>query len=151
MVEQLKDIDARWNALRQMRDSVGFAKDKDPAMTYVSKAPEAEIYVIDVSFKAPKDKSERDYLNQLSTSFRLSDEAVDRLRAAAATIILDSPDFQQLLKDEGARIVDRPVTSTTVPSAAVTVPTAATKRNSTRACRATSSYEPYSDPGRWNC
>jgi NTE family protein len=126
MVEQLKDIDARWNTLRQMRDSVAFAKDKDPAMTYVVKAPQAEIYVIDVSFQALKDKSERDYLNQLPTSFSLSGEAVDRLRAAAATIILDSPDFQQLLKDEGARIVDRPATGTAVPSAAVTVPTAAT-------------------------
>ena len=52
-------------------------------MTYVVKAPEAQIYVIDVSFKALKDKSERDYLNQLPTSFVLSDEAVDRLRAAA--------------------------------------------------------------------
>ncbi len=125
MVEELKDIDARWNALRQMRDSVAFAKDKDPAMTYVVKAPKAEIYAIDVSFQALKDKSERDYLNQLPTSFVLSDEAVDRLRAAAATIILESPDFQQLLNDEGARIVGRPAKGTTVPSAAVTVPTAA--------------------------
>jgi NTE family protein len=126
MVEQLKDIDARWNGLRQMRNSAAFAKDKDPAMTYVVKAPEAEIYVIDVSFQALKDKSERDYLNQLPTSFHLSDEAVDGLRAAAARIIIDSPDFQQLLKDEGARIVAPPATGTTVPSGAVTVPTAAT-------------------------
>jgi len=106
MVEQLKDIDARWNALRQMRDSAAFAKGKDQAMTYVVNAPNAEIYVVDVSFQALKDKSERDYLNQLPTSFHLSDEAVDRLRAAAATIILESPDFQKLLKDEGARMVD---------------------------------------------
>lgn len=116
MVEQLKDIDARWNALRQMRDSVAFAKDKDPAMTYVVNAPKAEIYVIDVSFQALKDKPERDYLNQLPTSFNLPDDAVDRLRAAAATIILGSPDFQRLLKDEGARIVDRWLAGTTVPS-----------------------------------
>ena len=126
MVEQLKDIDARWNGLRQIRDSAAFAKDKDQAMTYVVNAPNAEIYVVDVSFQALKDKSERDYLNQLPTSFHLSDEAVDRLRAAAATIILESPDFQDLLKNEGARIVAPPATGTTVPSAAVTVPTAAT-------------------------
>jgi NTE family protein len=125
MVEQLKDIDARWNALRQMRDSVAFAKDKDPTMTYVVQAPKAELYTIDVSFQALKDKSERDYLNQLPTSFVLSDEEVDRLRGAAATIILESPDFQQLLKDEGARIVGRPATGTTVPSARVTIPTVA--------------------------
>jgi NTE family protein len=125
MVEQLKDIDARWNALHQMRNSVAFAKDKDPAMTYVVNAPKANIYVIDVSFQTLKDKSERNYLNQLPTSFVLSDEAVDRLRAAAATIILDSPDFQQVLKDEGAHILGRPVTGTTAISAAGGVPTAA--------------------------
>jgi NTE family protein len=125
MVEQLKDIDDRWKALRRMRDSVAFAKDKDPAMAYVVNAPDAEIYVIDVSFQALKDKSERNYLNQLPTSFHLPEEAVDRLRAAAATIILDSPDLQQLLKDAGTRIVDRPATGTAVPSAAVALPTAA--------------------------
>jgi NTE family protein len=42
----------------------------------------------------------------LPTSFVLPDEAVDRLRAAAAKIILESPDFQRMLKDAGARIVD---------------------------------------------
>ena len=74
--------------------------------------------MIDVSFQALKDKSERAYLNQLPTSFVLSDEAVDRLRVAAATIIFDSPYFRQVLKDAGARIVDRPAMGTTAaPSA----------------------------------
>jgi NTE family protein len=97
MVEQLKDIDARWEALRRMRDSVAFARDKDPAMAYVVNAPNAEIDVIDVSFHELKDKSEREALNQLPTSFHLPDKTVDRLRAAAATIIFDSPDLQRLL------------------------------------------------------
>ncbi len=152
MVEQLKDIGARWEALRKIRDSVAFAKDKDPAMSYVVKAPKAEVYVIDVSFQALKDKSERAYLNQLPTSFVLSDEAVDRLRAAATTIILNSPDFQRLLKDEGARIVDRPATGTTVPSAAVTVPTAATAAASSRAARSHRSTSKAAPPtGRGSC
>ena len=125
MVEELKDIDARWKALRRIRDSAAFAKDNDPAMTQIVNAPKADLYVIDVSFQALKDKSERDYLNQLPTSFVLSDEAVDRLRAAAATIILDSPDFQQVLTDEGARILSRPVTGTTAASAAGAVSTSA--------------------------
>jgi NTE family protein len=34
----------------------------------------------------------------------LSDEAVDRLRRAAGTILLASPDFQRLLKDAGVTI-----------------------------------------------
>jgi len=113
MVEQLKDIDARWNTLRQFRGSVAFAKIKDPAMRQIVNAPNADIDVVDVSFKALQDKSERDYLNQLPTSFALPDEAVDRLRAAARTLILNSPDLQKALSDEGARIVARPVTATT--------------------------------------
>ncbi|SAL89032.1 hypothetical protein AWB74_08872 [Caballeronia arvi] len=51
-----------------------------------------------MSFEALKDKGAREYFNQLPTSFVLPDEAVDRLRAAAGTIILDSPDFRQMLK-----------------------------------------------------
>jgi NTE family protein len=94
-------------------------------MTYVVNAPKADIYVIEVSFQALKDKSEREYLNQLPTSFVLSDAAVDRLRAAAARIILDSPDFRQVLKDEGARILGRPVMGRTAASAAGAVSTAA--------------------------
>jgi NTE family protein len=68
-------------------------------------APNADIYVIDVSFRALKNKAERDYLNQLPTSFVLPGEAVDRLRAAAASTILESPDFREMLKDAGANIV----------------------------------------------
>jgi len=109
MVEQLKDIDARWNTLRQIRESAGFAKDKNPELAAIVNAPNADIYVIDVSFKALQDEPERNYLNQLPTSFHLSDEAVDRLRAAARTLILNSPDLQQALRHEGAHMVERPV------------------------------------------
>lgn len=39
-------------------------------------------------------------------------EAVDRLRAAAGTIILASPEFQRLMKDVGATVIaDPPVGS----------------------------------------
>jgi NTE family protein len=125
MVEQLKDIDARWAALRRIRKSAAFATEKDPAMTQIVNAPNADIYVVDVSFKALQDKSERDYLNQLPTSFHLPDEAVDRLRAAARTLILNSPDLQQALRGKGERrIVDGSVTDTT---ASVTTPAGVTE------------------------
>jgi NTE family protein len=55
-----------------------------------------------------KDKAELDYLNQQPTSFVLPAEAVDRLRAAAGTIMMDSPEFKRLLKDVGARVVPAP-------------------------------------------
>jgi NTE family protein len=70
----------------------------------VIRAPIAEIYPVDVSFAQLKDNAEREYLNEQPTSFVLPAEAVDRLRAAAGTIILANPEFQRLLKDLGATI-----------------------------------------------
>ena len=61
-----------------------------------------------MSFAALEDDAERRYLNELPTSFVLPPEAIDRLRAAARKIVRESPDFQRLLKDAGARIVERP-------------------------------------------
>jgi NTE family protein len=51
------------------------------------------------------------YLNRQPTAFVLPAEAVDRLRAAAKTIILASPEFQRLLKDLGAKMVADPPAS----------------------------------------
>jgi NTE family protein len=105
-VELLKDIDARWTAMREIRDSQTVAGPKNTRMAYVANAPDADIHTIEVSFQALKDKSERDFLNQLPTSLVLPAEAVDRLRAAAARIILDSPDLREALKDARPRVVD---------------------------------------------
>ena len=77
---------------------------KDPAIAALMKVPNAEIYTIDVSFKQIKSEEERFYLNQQPTSFVLTDEAVDRLRASAGKIIMASPEFQRLIKDVGVRI-----------------------------------------------
>jgi NTE family protein len=98
-VELLKDIDARWAALREIRDSTAFARNKDAKLSNVVNAPNADIYTIDVSFQALPNKRERDFLNQLPTSLSLPAEAVDRLRAAAATILLESPDLRELLNE----------------------------------------------------
>lgn len=62
-----------------------------------------EFYLIDVRFHNAKDEKERNELAAMPTSFRLSSEEVDRLRAAARTILTESNDFQRLLKDLGAR------------------------------------------------
>ena len=107
-VEQLRDIEARWRIFQRVSAIATFPPGKDATVTYVRNAPKAKIYPIDVSFPALKDKAEREYLNQLPTSFVLTDEQVDRLRRAAGTIIMDSPEFRQVLKDTGARIVDIP-------------------------------------------
>ncbi|MCI0407699.1 MAG: patatin-like phospholipase family protein [Acidobacteria bacterium] len=69
----------------------------------VSTAPGAcgdiRFYVIVVKFDALKNAGERAYLNGLPTSFVLSDEAVDRLRDAARRILVQSDEFQRLLRD----------------------------------------------------
>src|SRR4029077_19454225 len=105
-IELLRDIDARWTAQRAIRDSAAFDKKRDPAVGWVANAVNADIYAIEVSFQALSDKKERDYLNQLPTSFTLPADPVDRLRAAAKNIILASSDFQQLLEASPRHVVD---------------------------------------------
>jgi NTE family protein len=61
--------------------------------------PEIGLYTVDVSFEANPDHAERDYLNALPTSFALTDEQVDRLRAAAGVALRESPEFKRLLQD----------------------------------------------------
>jgi NTE family protein len=107
-VELLKDIVARWKILRQVRATKGFDVGATGNLKQLVDVPDIEIYPIDVSFPALADAAEFDFLNDLPTSFVLSDEAVDRLRAAAGKIILDSPEFQRLLKDTGATVLPAP-------------------------------------------
>ena len=107
-MELLKDKQARWQSLRRLRASPEFAGSRNPAIAGDLKGPDVDLFAIDVSFAALKDKAEVEYLNGLPTSFVLSDEAVDRLRAAAGTIIMASPEFQRLLKEGGAKVVPAP-------------------------------------------
>ncbi len=105
-VEQLKDLAARWQSTRQIRNLAGCSAEKSSALCAAIRAPAAEVYAIDVSFAALKDKEELAYLNRQPTSFVLPAEAVDRLRTAAGTIILASPEFKRLLNDVGATMGD---------------------------------------------
>jgi NTE family protein len=107
-VELLRDTAARWRTLRKLRDSAAMATNEDPVVAAALRVPEAEIFAIDVSFAALNDPAEREYLNLQPTSFVLTDEAVDRLRAAAGKIIADSPEFQRLLVDAGGKVLAAP-------------------------------------------
>lgn len=105
-VELLKDIDARWTSLREIRDAVSFQNDQEWRVAEIKNAPNVDIFTVEVSFAALKDKDERAQLNELPTSFALPGEAVDRLRAAAAKIVLESPDLREALKSEQFRVVE---------------------------------------------
>lgn len=114
-IDQLKDVEARWKLLKKVRDTASFNKGDETARkqakAYVENVPNAEIYPIDVSFAALNDPVERNYLNQLPTSFVLDHQDVDRLRAAAGKILIDSPEFQRLMRDLGAQIVGAPASA----------------------------------------
>ena len=107
-VESLRDKAAHWQSLKRLRNSPEFAGSRNPTIAGDLDGPDVDIVAIDVSFSALQDKAEFEYLNGLPTSFVLPDEAVDRLRAAAGTIIMASPEFQPLLQEVGATIVAEP-------------------------------------------
>jgi len=107
-VDLLKEKEARWQSLRRLRQSAAFAGNQGAAITEDLKGPDIDLFTIDVSFAALKDKAEFEFLNSQPTTFALPAEAVDRLRAAAGTIILASPEFQRLLKAVGAKVVAEP-------------------------------------------
>ena len=94
--------------MRRIRDSVALPGNHDPELAQLANTPNIDLYAIDVAFDALKDKAEFEYLNNLPTSFVLPPEAVDRLRAAAATIFLSSPELQRLLKDVEAKLIVEP-------------------------------------------
>jgi NTE family protein len=104
-VETLRDIQARWAALREVRDAIKPYPALGEKLQAVMRAPDITIRVIDVSFDALPDKAERAYLNTLPTSFVLDAEAVDRLRVAARNAILASPEVTRLIDNGALRMV----------------------------------------------
>ncbi len=94
--------------MRRIRDSATLPGNHDPELAQHANSPNIDLYAIDMSFDALKDKAESEYLNNLPTSFVLPAEAVDRLRAAAAAIFLSSPELQRFLKDAGAKLIVEP-------------------------------------------
>lgn len=63
--------------------------------------PKLAVHTLDVSFENLPDPKEREYLQNLPTSFVLPADDVDRLRAAAGQLLRQSPDFQAFLREFG--------------------------------------------------
>ncbi|MEO7338755.1 MAG: patatin-like phospholipase family protein [Caldimonas sp.] len=97
-VELLKDIAQRWEAQRKLKvaqlrlggKSRGVAEAEVPLLTFDA---------IDVSFDAIADPVERRYFMNLPTSFRLPDDAVDRLTALGGRLLRESKRMQELLRE----------------------------------------------------
>ena len=58
-----------------------------------------EFSLIYVHFNALKDEEEREYFQGLPTSFKLPDDAVDKLREVSGRLLRESEEYQQLLGD----------------------------------------------------
>ena len=56
-------------------------------------------YVVEVKFDALRDETERMYFKRFPTSFKLAPEKVDQLRDVAHRILVESAEFQRLLRD----------------------------------------------------
>lgn len=77
-----------------------------------------DFYAIDLSFKKFNDPSRMAYFLSLPTTFNLSDEVVDELKAAAHTLLHENPDFKKLMADLNAsRAGAVPPTATPSPPA----------------------------------
>ena len=98
-VELLKDAITRWHTMRTLKSAAAFPGGGHPLLARAADTPDIELYAIDVSFAGHPDAAEREFLNNLPTSFVLTPEQVDHLRAAAGVIVRESPEYQRLLRD----------------------------------------------------
>jgi len=72
---------------------------QSPASPGIEGCADIDFYLIEVDFDVLPAEGERGYYKNLPTSFHLSPEAIDLLRAAGQRILLRSPEFQRLLRD----------------------------------------------------
>jgi len=96
-VELLKDIAYRWAQVRKLRIAEAQLAGMSKAAADAS-VPNLSFDTIDISFDTLTDETERAYFMNLPTSFRLPDEAVDRLRDLGGRLLRESPKVQALLR-----------------------------------------------------
>jgi len=100
-IELFKENARRW--IEDIRSQRCVGKKPESPADAAEQKPDAcadiEFYLVEVDFDALPDKGERAYYKDLPTSFHLSFEAVDLLRAAGRRVLIHSPEFQRLLRD----------------------------------------------------
>ena len=60
-----------------------------------------EVHMIELAFDLFDDPADREYFDQVPTSFSLEDEQVDRLIAAGRQLLREAPYYQELLRELG--------------------------------------------------
>ena len=63
--------------------------------------PAVDFYLVEVALEGISNEGEREQFMSIPTSLRLPDESVDRVKAMAARLLMDSPEFGRLLHDLG--------------------------------------------------
>lgn len=62
-------------------------------------APDIDYHLVEVDYSQMPEAADRDYLNALPTSFKLERDQVDRLRAAAGTILDHNSEYQSVIQE----------------------------------------------------
>jgi len=103
-IDLLDDLVSRWALERQL--AIADARLAGTSASQAPTRPALELYVIDASFRDVADPKERQYLENLPTSFVLPPGAVDRLRAAAGSVLQASPRYRDLVDALGGHPLD---------------------------------------------
>jgi predicted acylesterase/phospholipase RssA len=100
-IELMKQSLQQWEKdIQSRQDCENVLKTSCPGAALPGKDPPRVLfYPIVIGFDGIKDEEERTFFKNLPTTFKLSAESVDRLRAAGATLLIASPDYQKLMKD----------------------------------------------------
>ena len=86
-------------------DTIELTRDSFEKWSRESSTPERPVSFdfVEVSFDHVRDEAQREVLNQVGTSFDISDEQVDSLISAARQVLRESPEFQSFLERNRSR------------------------------------------------
>ena len=90
-MDAYEDLIEEWNLRERLQKAKGTSNG----------LPNIQFAMINVSFEALTDASEREYLFNLPTTLALSMEQVTRLRAAGANVLRSSPTYRELIETLG--------------------------------------------------
>ena len=99
-IETMKDIAEIWNWRRELQVAEARLAGATEAQAEAS-VPKVTLEVIDISFDAIPDPTERAYFMNLPTSFVLPDKDIDRLVEVAGQLMRQSAEYKSIVRDIG--------------------------------------------------